>query len=58
MRVWHDQLANSSFSYCRYGGIALLEEKIVFKSPIDWQLMFVKDFIHIALACKRALNYI
>ena len=57
MGVWHDQLANSSLPYCRYAGIVLLEEKLVSNSPIDWQDMFVKDFIHIALACKRALNY-
>ena len=57
MGVWHDQLTNSSLPYCRYGGIVLLEKKIVSNSQIDWQGMFVKDFNHIALACKRAPNY-
>ena len=32
--VLHDQLANSSLSYCRYAGIVLLKEKIVSNSPI------------------------
>ena len=36
------------------GGIVLLEEKIVSNSQIA---MFVTDFNHIVLACKRALNY-
>ena len=54
--VWHDQLSNSSLPYCRYGGIVLLEEKIV-SSPIGWQYMWMKAFIHIALACKCAPNY-
>ena len=35
----------------RYGGIVLLEEKIV-SSQLDWQDMWVKDFIHIGLVCK------
>ena len=38
-------------------GIVLLEEKNVSNSPIDWQDMWVKDFLHIALACKYASNY-
>ena len=37
--------------------IVLLEVKIVSNSPRDGQVMWVKDFIHIALACKCALNY-
>ena len=57
MIVWHDQLANSSLPYCRYAGIVLLEEKIDFNSPTARQDMFVKDFIHIELAWKSALNY-
>ena len=35
--------------YCGYAGIVLLEEKTV---SIDWQDMWVKDFINISLACK------
>ena len=35
-------------------GIVLLEEKIVSNSPVDRQDMWIKDFIHIALACKCA----
>ena len=31
-------------TYCRYGGILLLEEKTVSNSPIDWQDIWVKDF--------------
>ena len=50
--VWHGQLANSSLPYCWYAGIVLLEEKIVPNILIDWQDMYVKAFIHIALACK------
>ena len=44
-------LANSSLPYSRYLGIVLLEEIIVSNSPIDWQDLGVKDFIHIALVC-------
>ena len=50
--VRHDQSANSFLPYCRYAGIVLLEEKIVSKSLINLQNMWVKDFIYIALACK------
>ena len=38
-------------------GIDLLEEKIVSKSWIDRQKMWVKDFIQVALACKCVPNY-
>ena len=55
--VWHDQLANSYLPYCRYWGNVLLEDNIVSNSPIDWQDMWAKDFIHIALVCKCAPNY-
>ena len=55
--VWHDQLANCSLPYCRYGGNVLLEEKIVSNSLIDLQDMRAKDFIRIALACKWFSNY-
>ena len=50
--VWHDQLSNSSLSYCRYAGIVLLEEKIVSNSLINWQDMWIGAFINITLACK------
>ena len=33
-----------------YGGIVLLEEKIVSNSPLDLQDMWMKDFIHTVLA--------
>ena len=51
--VWYDQLANSSSPYC----IVLLENKIVSNSLIDLQNMLLKDFIHIALACKWPPNH-
>ena len=35
----------------------MLEETIVSNSPRDRQDMRVKDFIHIALACKCVQNY-
>ena len=40
--VWHDQLSNSSLSYCRYAGIVFLEEKIVSNSLTNWQDMWMK----------------
>ena len=52
-----DQLANSPLPYCRYGGIVFLGAKIVSNIRIDWQDMWVKDFIHIALVCNCAPNY-
>ena len=51
-KIWHDQLANSSLPYRRYAAIVLLEEKIVTKSLINLQGMWVKEFIYIALASK------
>ena len=33
--VYYDQLANGSLPYCRYGGIVLLEEKIVSSSRLN-----------------------
>ena len=52
--VWHDQL---SLSNCRYAGIVFLEKKIVSNRLINWQDMWMKTFIHIALACKWPTNY-
>ena len=43
---------NRSLPYCRYADIVLLKEKIVSNSLLDLQDMWVKDFIHISLACK------
>ena len=51
-------ITSSSLPYFRYsGGIFLLVEIHVSNSPIDWQGMWVKDFIHIELAYKCAQNY-
>ena len=46
---------NSFLPYCRYRSMVLLEKKIVSSSKIDWQDIWVKDFIH--MACKCAPNY-
>ena len=51
--TWHDQIANSSW----YAAIVLLEEKIVSNILIDLQEMWVKDFIHISLACEWPCYY-
>ena len=40
---------------CHITGMRALS--YVSNSPIDWQDMWVKDFIRIALACKCASNY-
>ena len=54
----HERLANNFLSNCRYGaGHCLVMETIVSNSPRDQQDMRLKDFIHIALACKCAPNY-
>ena len=54
-RVWHNQLANSSLSYCRYGGILLLEG--CFQQSGRLARHVGEDLIHIALAYKWAPNY-
>ena len=55
--VGHNQLTNSSLPYCRYAGIVLLEEKIASNRLINFQDMWVEDFIYIVLACKWPPNY-
>ena len=55
-KVRHDQFANSSLQFCKYA--ALISWKKYFQqSPIDWQDVWVKDFIHTALACVFRITY-
>ena len=43
--------------YNIYNNISYRVHALCSNSPIDWQGMWVKDFIHIALAYKCAPNY-
>ena len=55
-KVRHKQFATSSLQYCKYAAL-IYWKKNTCNSPIDWQDVWVKDFICAALACVFRITY-
>ena len=54
---WYDMTSLQAVPYHIAGNWHCLAGRENYFQQSDWQNMWVEDFIHIALACKCALNY-